>query len=409
MSLFNHLHQQKPDANFAMAALAKADTHPNKVDVTIGAYRNEEGRPQLFRAVREAKKIMANDMNEMEEYLPLKGHQGFADAARDLLFKGNQDKESYDKFCQRIVAFHSGSATNAIYTSLLLVKEILPHAEMAYASNPGWSNYERLVTCAGLKYGEYTYYTSVERGVEFDTIMSELRTYKPGSVVILQGCCHNPTGFDLNEIQWRAIRDLMIERELIPLLDIAYLGLGTGDPWNDGYAARIFAEKDMDVFIAQSFSKNMSLYSARIGIMHCLFKSDFIPKRELLVKNLELIGRGRFGAPTRHGAEIAYRLMTVPDLRKMWLDELTDVAHRLERLRNQLRDRIEAKGIPGKWNHLTKQIGMFAYLGISAKAVERMQKEFHIYMMSDARVSVAGLNANNIDYFVDALHTVLTS
>ncbi|GFE55151.1 aspartate aminotransferase [Babesia ovis] len=409
MSLFHYLQEQKADANFGMAALAKADTHPNKIDVTIGAYRNEEGRPQLFQAVRKVKKLMADDENEFEEYLPLRGHQGFADAARDMLFRGSQDQKAYDDFCQRIVSFHSGSATNAIYTTLLILKETVPYVKMAYASNPGWNNYERLVTCAGLEYGEYPYFTSVERGVEFEALKKALHSYQKGSVVILQGCCHNPTGFDMTEDQWREVRDIMIEKDLIPLLDMAYIGLGTGDVWKDGYAARIFAEKEMDMFIAQSFSKNMSVYSTRIGIMHCLFKKDFIPKRNLLIHNLELVGRGRFGAPTRHGAEIAYRLLTVPELNKMWLDELKAIAERLSRLRTELRAKLEAKKVPGKWDHITRQIGMFAYLGISPQAVERLRNEFHIYMMADARVSVAGLNARNLDYFVEALHTVLTS
>ncbi|ORM42386.1 putative aspartate aminotransferase [Babesia sp. Xinjiang] len=402
MSLFHYLQEQPADANFAMAALAKSDTHPNKIDVSIGAYRNEEGRPQLFRAVRQVKKIMAEDENELEEYLPLSGHQGFANEARDLLFKGDQDTKAYQELYERIVPFHSGSATNAIYMTLLLVKETIPYAKMAYSSNPGWNNYKRLVTTAGLQYGEYPYFSSVDKGVDFEAMTAALRSYEKGSVVILQGCCHNPTGFDLTEAQWRVVRDIVVDRGLIPLLDIAYLGLGTGDVWKDGFAARIFAEKDMDVFIAQSFSKNMSVYSTRIGIMHCLFKRDFIPKRQLLISYLELIGRGRFGSATRHGAEIAYRIMSTPSLRKLWLDEVKQVVDRLHGLRITLREKLEAKKVPGKWDHITRQIGMFAYLGIPKDAVDRLRTDYHIYMMADSRVSVAGLNRGNLDYFVES-------
>ncbi|GIX63449.1 aspartate aminotransferase [Babesia caballi] len=400
MSIFRHLKEQPADGNFGMAALAKADTHPSKIDLCIGAYRNEQGKPQLFRAVREAKKMMAEDENELEEYLPLCGHQKFANEARDILFRGDMGQEEYDRLCERILAFHSGSATNALFTSMVMLQESVPFVKKAYASSPCWTNYERLVTTAGLEYGEYPYFKSVEEGIDFEAMMAALRSYDRGSIVILQACCHNPTGFDLTADQWRQVRDLMIERELIPLLDIAYQGLGTGDLKKDSFAIRIFTEKEVEFFVAQSFSKNMGIYSARIGVMHCVFKREYITSKHILQRNLELIGRGRFGSPTRHGAEVGYRVLSDPSLNRLWLEELEGVALRLLSLRKDLRRKLEERKVPGKWDHITRQNGMFAYLGISAQAVERLRNECHVYMMADARISMAGLNAGNIDYFI---------
>lgn len=390
-----------------MAAKAKADTHPKKIDLSLGTYRDDHGQPRLLRAVRLAKQQMVADEKELEEYLPLEGHEKFAQEARDLLFLGEDNKDRYAELCERICSYHCGSCINALYSAMVLYRENVPLAKKAYASDPCYANYERMCLTAGFEFGMHPYFTSVEKGIDFEEMIEALKTYEKGSLIILQASCHNPTGFDLTPEQWVQVRDVLFEKELIPLIDIAYQGLGSGDMKRDSLVVRIFLEKDMDFFVAQSFSKNMSLYSARVGVLHCVYKSDYINKRHMLMRNLTLMSRARFGSAERHGPEIAYRLMSDPSLRKMWLDELQGMTGRLINMRQELRNRLEAKKVKGTWKHITEQIGMFAYLGISQEAVERLQEEFHIYMMLDGRISIAGLNPDNIDYFVDALCSVL--
>ncbi|KAK1443995.1 pyridoxal phosphate-dependent transferase [Babesia gibsoni] len=401
MSLFHHVKEHEEDTVYGLFERARADTHPNKVDLSVGAYRDGEGK-----SVRQVKQRMAMDEDELEEYLPLQGNQKFAKEARDLLFLADDNRDRYEELSKRICSYHCVSATNALYCAMTLLKENVPFTKYAYASDPCWPTYWRLSANSGLQFGKYPYFSSVEEGINIEGMLDALRSYEKGSVIILQASCHNPTGFDPTPEQWERIRDVIIEAELIPLIDIAYQGLGSGGVKHDSLALRIFLEKEMDFFVAQSFSKNMRLYSARVGVLHCVCKSDYIQNQHILMRSLGLIGRGRFGSATRHGSEIAYQLLSDPTLYKMWMEELKEMAQRITDVRKELRRKLEEKKVRGKWDHLTRQVGMFAFLGISEEEVKKLQDEYHIYMSREARISVAALNPSNIDYFVESLLAV---
>ncbi|AFZ78935.1 aspartate aminotransferase, putative [Theileria equi strain WA] len=409
MSVFEHLEFKPPDLIFGPAELAKNDPHPDKVDLTVGVYKGIDGKPFLFNAVKRAKNAIVNDVNEFEEYLPLSGHEKFTNEARNLIFNEPcYNNEDFAKLCNRILSIHTASATNALFLGLLLIKKNIPYARKFYASNPCWVAYKTIATGLGLEYGEYTYFDYKTGVLDIDGLVQSLNSYNKGDIIMLQVSAHNPTGVDPNHEQWIQILEIIKKKELIPFLDCAYQGFASGELVEDAYPVRLFAEANIDVFVAQSFSKIMGIFSARLGVLHLVMKKEDDEMKKIINSNMVRLARSCYGSPTRHGAEIAYRIMSTPDLRSLWSEELDGLIKRIIAMRRKLYETLVDNKVPGSWEHIIKQRGMFAFLNISPEAIERLKDEHHVYIISNSRICVAVLNDHKINHFVKALYSVLT-
>jgi len=242
-------------------------------------------------------------------------------------------------------------------------------------------------------------------GLDFAGMMGALKTAAPGSMILLHACAHNPTGIDPTEEQWRQIAALMKERGLIAFMDSAYQGYASGDLEKDRFAINLFEQSGLEFFLCQSFAKNLGLYGERIGMLHVVCNTADDAKRVL--SQIKLVIRPMYSSPPRHGGHLVVKILGNQARYQQWKKELKEMADRINEVRGLLRKGLEDKGTPGKWNHITDQIGMFSFTGLTTPQCERLIKEHHIFLLKSGRISMAGLNKTNITYMVDCVDEVV--
>jgi aspartate aminotransferase len=399
MSIFANVPTAPPDGILKLATMFKEDTSPVKVNLGVGAYRTAEGKPWILPSVKAAEEAIGQDPGADKEYVPIDGKPEHKRPVQDLIFTPEEIDSG------RLVTVQALSGTGSLQMIAQFMVEFLA-AKKIYIPDPTWGNHPAIFKRAGFKeVVKYPYWHAPTRALDFDGMMASLSAAQPGDAVLLHAVAHNPTGVDPSEAQWKKIVDIVKEKQLIPLVDNAYQGYASGDLAKDGLAQRLFAESGMEYFIAQSFAKNFGLYGERIGYIHIHCQSKEVAPAVL--SQMKILIRQAYSSPPRHGAALVYKILSTPDLKKQWLDELTLMSNRIVEMRGALRTAIEAKSTPGTWNHVTDQIGMFTYTGLTQPQVDRMVKEFHIYMTADGRISVAGLNPNNVQYVAESIDKVV--
>jgi aspartate aminotransferase len=292
--------------------------------------------------------------------------------------------------------------------SLQMIGQFLSNfmdCKVIHVSNPTWGNHHAVFKRAGLETKAYTYYKPSNKGFDFEGMIAAMNQMSAGEAIILHACAHNPTGVDPTEAQWQKIVETCKERGLIPVLDNAYQGYASGSLEKDGLSMKLFEKSDLEYFIAQSFAKNFGLYGERIGYIHVRCASKEMSAAVL--SQVKILIRQAYSSPPRHGAAIVNKVLTTPELKAQWLEELAFMSNRILEMRDALRKALEAKGTPGTWHHVTDQIGMFSFTGLTEPQVERMVNEFHVYMTKDGRISVAGLNPGNVEYVAQCIDTVV--
>jgi aspartate aminotransferase len=341
---------------------------------------------------------MGGDLNK--EYLPIRGDDGFTRACGELLY--GADSVVFKE--KRIASVQSISGTGA----LRLAADFLSKwggKPKVYISTPTWSNHKTIFGAAGLEVASYDYYSPSLLGVDMDAMLASLSGAAKGSVVVLHMCCHNPTGADFTEDQWRRLADVMEEKGLIPLFDCAYQGFATGLVDEDAFPIRHFVSKGFEVFSAQSFSKNLGLYNERAGAVSLITKTT---SAAVAAKSqFEIIIRHAFSNPPSHGAWIAAHVLTKQN--KEWRDELYQVTQRIIKMRELLQAEILRLKTPGSWSHITQQRGMFCFSGLSALQSKRMISEHHIYMLENGRINCAALREGDIGYLAACIKDVITT
>ncbi|HSN72288.1 MAG TPA: amino acid aminotransferase, partial [Steroidobacteraceae bacterium] len=280
------------------------------------------------------------------------------------------------------------------------------HADaVVHVSNPTWANHVPLLGNAGLKLEQYPYYDAATRSVRFDAMLDALERATPGQVVLLHGCCHNPTGADLTREQWQATVEVLKRRDLVPFVDIAYQGFAEGLD-EDAFGARLVASELPEALIAVSCSKNFGLYRERVGALICV--SAAASQADAALSHLARITRGLYSMPPDHGAAIVDRILATPELKAQWIDELAAMRERMNHLRRRLVDALAAK-CPGRdFSHIARQRGMFSFLGVTPAEVARLREEFHVYMTDNSRINVAGVSERNLDYLTTAIAAVVS-
>ncbi|KAJ5310782.1 uncharacterized protein N7443_003243 [Penicillium atrosanguineum] len=414
-SMFSTLSEVPPDEPFAVNGAYKRDSNPQKVNLGIGVYRTSDGNPWPLRVVEEAEKELfeASDVNR-HEYLAIQGDADFLSLAADLVFGfgdyEGSSRQVAENMRQRVVSIQTVSGTGANRLGAeLLARNIRPGC--VWIPNPTWANHYTIWDLAAVPKKEYPYYDSTSKAFDFNGTFRTLSTYaKANDVVILHACAHNPTGADPSQEQWKMLAQLCKEKGIIPFFDLAYQGFASGDAKKDAWAIRhIFHDLNQVEFcVAQSFSKNFGLYGQRVGALHMALSANAPTNvSSNLLANLCHLVRGEYSMAPRGGAEIVKTVLGSKDLRKKWLEDLTTMSERILQMRHALFDELVKLGTPGDWNHITNQIGMFTYIGLTESQVSAITERHHIYMLSSGRISISGLNETNVQYVAKAIDDVV--
>lgn len=397
MSIFANVAMAPADPILGLNNRFKADTFEKKVNLGVGAYRTAEGKRWILPSVAAAEKMLIDDENEDKEYQPIDGKPEYKKPVQQLLFPD----EVVDSGCLATLQALSGTG------SLQMVGQFLVSmgCKKIYGPDPTWGNHPKIMNRAGLDYGTYPYWHQESRGLNFDGMIEAMKKMNEGEAILLHAVAHNPTGVDPTNQQWDKIVQTVKEQKLIPLLDNAYQGYASGNLAEDNYATKVFTDQGMEFFLCQSFAKNFGLYGERIGYIHVKCASKDAADRVL--SQLKIVIRQAYSSPPRHGAYIVNKVLSTPALKEQWLGELKLMSDRIVSMRGELRKAVESKGTPGTWKHITDQIGMFTFTGLAKDQVTRMVDEFHIYMTADGRISMAGLNAGNVDYVAECIDKVV--
>lgn len=374
-----------------------ADPSPNKFNVGVGAYRDDNGKPVVLDCVREAERRVAGNLNM--EYLPMGGSNQMVDETLKLAYGENSDLIK-DK---RIAAIQALSGTGACRIFADFQKRFSPDSQI-YIPVPTWSNHHNIWRDANVPQRTYHYYHPETKGLDFASLMDDVKNAPNGSFFMLHACAHNPTGVDPTIEQWKEISYQFKVKGHFAFFDMAYQGFASGDPERDAKSIRIFLEDGHLIGCSQSYAKNMGLYGQRVGCLSLVCEDE---KQAVAVKSqLQQLARPMYSNPPVHGALIVSIILGDPDLKQLWLKEVKGMADRIIGMRSSLRENIEKLGSPLSWEHITNQIGMFCYSGMTPEQVDRLTQEFHIYMTRNGRISMAGVTSGNVEYLAKAIHEV---
>ncbi|WP_019674128.1 amino acid aminotransferase [Psychrobacter lutiphocae] len=374
------------------------DTNPNKVNLGIGIYYDENGQLPVLECVKIAEKRMADPISP-RPYLPMDGLPSYKKACQQLLF--GKDAPILQE--NRIATLATIGASGALKVGAEFINAWFPTSK-CYVSDPTWVNHIAIFEGSGVEVGSYPYYDKKTVSVKLDAMLSFLNSLNKNDVVLLHPCCHNPTGVDLTPEQWDKVLEVMKNRELIPFMDIAYQGFGESLD-EDAYAIRKSVELGLPLFVSNSFSKNLSLYGERIGGL-----SIICPTEEEAVRvlgQLKLIVRRIYSSPPSHGGHVVDIIMNDDTLYEQWVGEVYAMRDRIKAMRFKLKSVLEAKLPERNFDYLTTQKGMFSFTGLSPEQVERLKTEFGVYLLATSRMCVAGLNIHNVDYVANAMAEVL--
>jgi aspartate aminotransferase len=396
--MFENLNAVPPDPILGILAAYAADTNPRKIDLGIGVYRDETGNTPMLKCVVEAEKTLIATQTT-KSYLGPRGVVGFNDAMGELIF--GRDSNTITQGRVRTVQTPGGTA--ALRVGADLIRQAWPEATL-WASDPTWANHLALFPAAGLPMESYPYFDEINSDLRYDDMMAALRHRGPGDVVLFHACCHNPCGVSPNPAQWEAITDLAAERGFTPMIDIAYMGFERGVE-EDTLAVRLFSEKCPEVIVASSCSKNFAVYRERAGAISIVCENK--QKAADVESVIHSLTRKSYSMPPAHGPGIIDIILHSDELTELWISEVTGMRNRINGLRKILSEKITASGISKDFSFLERQSGMFSFLGLSVEQVARLKNEFAIYTVNSARVNVASFNEGNMDYFIEALATVL--
>jgi len=375
-----------------------ADTRSQKVNLGVGVYCDDSGKVPLLQAVREAERARV-EAGLPRGYLPIEGLAAYDAAAQKLLFGADSPLIGSG----RLVTAQALGGTGALKIGADLLHRLTPQAKVLI-SDPSWENHRALFEAAGFRVETYPYYDAHTNGLDFEGMRAALRATAPGTIVTLHACCHNPTGVDLSLDQWRAVAEIVAERSLVPMLDIAYQGFAEGVD-ADAAAVRLFAERGLSFFVASSFSKSFSLYGERVGALTIVTASSDESARVL--SQLKRVIRTNYSNPPTHGGSIVAAVLGDARLRALWEEDLAAMRNRIKAMRAALVEGLKARGVKRDMSFVLRQNGMFSYSGLTAAQVERLRSEFGIYAVSSGRICVAALNSKNIEVVCDAIAAVL--
>ena len=393
--MFETLQSMPADAILGLIAEYRDDSRPEKIDLGVGVYRNAAGETPVLNTVKKAERDLV-ETQTTKSYISTAGEPSFNAAMQAMTFAGSVADD-------RLVTIQTpgGSGSLRVAAGMLLRAK---DAVTVWVSAPTWVNHVPLLGGAGLELKSYPYYDTQRHVIEIDAMLETLRGAPKGDVVLLHACCHNPTGLDPTEDDWQAIVEVIVERDLLPFIDIAYQGFarGVGD---DNYVIRELAQRVPEMIISNSCSKNFGLYRDRVGSLSHLCADT--ATRDIVSSQVNSYVRTLYSLPPDHGAAVVSMILNDSELHAEWLDEVKDMRDRLQGMRVLLNDALVEKIPDRDFSHLVRANGMFCYLGITPQQVGRLKKEFGVYLVDTSRINVAGITADNVGYLSDSIAAVL--
>jgi aromatic-amino-acid transaminase len=398
MSMFSTVEMAPKDPIFGLIEQFNQDSNPNKVNLAIGVYCDDNGKLPLLKCVQEAEKRIAADP-KARGYLPMDGMAAYDSAVKALVFGADSAivKEG------RVGTAQSIGGTGGLKIGADFLKKYFPASKLLI-SDPSWENHRALFTNAGFMVESYPYYDAAKRGINFDGMLAALNAAAPKTIVLLHACCHNPTGYDLTPAQWDQIIAVIKAKDLVSFLDMAYQGFGFGIA-EDGAVIAKFVAAGLDFFVSTSFSKSFSLYGERVGALSvaCASKEEC----DRVMSQIKMVIRTNYSNPPTHGATVCATALNTPELRTMWESELAEMRVRIKAMRQSFVEKLKAAGVTQDMGFITQQVGMFSYSGLSKDQMVRLRSEFAVYGTDTGRMCVAALNSKNIDYVCASIAKVL--
>lgn len=395
--MFSRLQPVATDPILGLMAAYKEDPNPLKVDLGVGVYKDEAGHTAVLQCVKKAEALrLANE--DSKTYIGMAGDLSFNSHIEKLAFGAHKVLLE-----NRVTTAHTPGGTGALRVAAEFIKKANPDATV-WVTSPTWANHISLFQAAGLTVKEYSYYDYETKGLKEEAMFADLAQIPAGDVVLVHACCHNPSGMDLNFAQWQKFAQIAKERGFTPLVDMAYQGFGLGLD-EDTQGLRHLANEVDELIVCSSCSKNFGLYRERIGAVSIIVSENKL--LETARTNLLAVVRSIYSMPPAHGAIIVSHILDSQELTQLWHVELAEMRNRINSYRQLIIDKLKEQGVAQDFSFITRQHGMFSFLGINKEQIERLRKDYSIYMVGSSRVSIAGLNHSNIDYFAKAMAEVL--
>lgn len=394
---FSHVPKAPLDPILGLNTLFAQDSDKQKTNLGVGAYRTEEGKPYVFEVIQKAEttlhaQLLRGKINK--EYQGSDGNAQFCDYSKRVVFG-----EEYSNVSKRTATTQAVGGTGALRIAADFLKIFRPGT--VYLPKPTWGNHNTIFQRSGLEIGDYPYWCKKARGLDLDGMLDKLNNIPDQSIVLLHSCAHNPTGVDPTPDQWVKIAQVMKKKKHFPFFDNAYQGFASGDLDKDAFSIRHFIREGFEMIVTQSYSKTMGLYGERAGAFHLVADNENTAQNVL--SQLKIVIRVNYSNPPVHPMKLVKEILTNPTLYSEWKDELKIVAGRIIKMRSLLRSELERIGASGDWSNITSQIGMFSYTGLTENQSDRMVKKYHVYMLKNGRISMAGINSKNVAYVAECM------
>ncbi|MCG9696665.1 amino acid aminotransferase [Shewanella sp. Isolate11] len=396
--IFNQVELAPADPILGLTDAFKADPRPNKVNLGVGIYKDDSGATPILKSVKLAEQKLL-ESEKSKSYLGIDGVQAYNQAVQSLLF-GTQHKIITQ---QRAVTAQAPGGTGSLRVAAEFVVRNTG-SKTIWVSNPTWANHNNIFNSAGLEVKFYRYYDAATHGMDFDAMVADLNQAEAGDLVLLHGCCHNPTGIDLDPSQWDSIAQLCLDKQLVPLFDFAYQGFGSGVE-EDAQGLRAVANVVPELIIANSFSKNFGLYNERIGAVTIVAADK--TTAETAFSQVKSTIRCNYSNPPAHGALIVSTILSDTELRQLWESELQQMRERIAQMRVLFVESLVAEGVTQDFSFISSQNGMFSFSGLNKEQVNRLREEFGIYIVGSGRISVAGMTPDNMPTICKAIAQVI--
>ncbi|MBC3934463.1 aromatic amino acid transaminase [Undibacterium rugosum] len=397
-ALFSAIEMAPRDPILGITEAFNADQKPAKVNLGVGVYYDDNGKVPLLECVKKAEALLI-EKYAPRTYLPIEGLAAYDRAVQDLVF-GADSAVVTEK---RAITAQAIGGTGALKLGADFLQRFSPQSQV-YISDPSWENHRALFESAGFTVNTYPYYDANTRGVNFEAMLAALQAMPQASIVLLHACCHNPTGADLSNDQWTQIIEVVTTRGLIPFLDMAYQGFGDGIE-ADGQVVRRFAAAGGPLFVSNSFSKSFSLYGERVGALSIVAASAEEAGR--IMSQLKRVIRTNYSNPPSHGGQVVATVLSTPELRQLWEDELAGMRVRIREMRAAFVSKLKEQAPAHQFDFVMQQRGMFSYSGLSKEQVGKLRETNSIYAVDTGRICVAALNSKNIDKVITAIASVL--
>jgi aspartate/tyrosine/aromatic aminotransferase len=396
--MFESVQTAPPDAILGLNEAFRADPNPAKINLSVGSYKDETGITPIMQCVKQAEERLLRD-ERSKDYLGIHGGEAYGQAVQNLLF-GAQHEAVTSK---RLAVAQTPGGTAALRVAAEFLAKQFPHATV-WISDPTWPNHLGIFQAAGLKVRTYPYFDKQTNGLAWEALKTALAEVAPADVVVLHGCCHNPTGIDPTAEQWRELADLLRAKQALPLLDFAYQGLAEGLE-EDALALRVLAQPGTELLVASSFSKNFGLYNERVGALTAVCRDASV--KDAVLSQIKACIRVIYSNPPSHGGAIVSTVLGDPALRKQWEQELAEIRGRIGKMRRLFVETLAKLGVQRDFSFIERQRGMFSFSGLTPMQVDELRKTHGVYVVGSGRINVAGMTTSNMDALCKAIAAVL--